>query len=112
VGGIALALSISSILNFFLLFILLDRKIGKIERKGFSASALKSSFSAAVMGLAVRFFMSQFDFQRLVFSEQLGVLLSAIFIGIIIYLLMNMLFSHEELRSLRDVFSRERILKE
>jgi putative peptidoglycan lipid II flippase len=64
------------------------------------------------MGLAVRFFMSHFDFQRLVFSEQLGVLLLAIFIGIIIYLLMNMLFSHEELRSLRDVFSRERILKE
>ncbi|KKN06057.1 hypothetical protein LCGC14_1081080 [marine sediment metagenome] len=112
VGGIALALSISAVLNFFLLFILLERKIGKIERKGFSASVLKSSFSAAGMGLAVWFFMGYFDFPRLVFLEQLGVLLSAIMIGIIIYLLINMLFSHEELRSIRDIFSRERILKE
>jgi len=112
VGGLALALSLSAVLNFFLLFILLERKIGKIERKGFSASALKFSFSAAVMGLAVWFFMSYFDFQRLVFSEQLGVLLSAIFMGILVYLLMNLLFNHEELKSLRDVLSRERILKE
>jgi putative peptidoglycan lipid II flippase len=113
VGGLALALSISAVLNFFLLFILLERKkIGRIERKGFSASALKSSFSAAGMGLAVWFFMGNFDFPRLVFLEQLGVLLSAIIIGILIYLLMNLLFNHEELRSLRDVFSREKILKE
>jgi len=112
VGGIALALSLSAVLNFFLLFILLERKIGKIERKGFSASVLKSSFSAAGMGLAVWFFMGYFEFQSLVFLEQLGVLLSAIIIGILIYLSMNLLFNHEELRSLRDVFSRERILKE
>jgi putative peptidoglycan lipid II flippase len=64
------------------------------------------------MGLAVWFFMGNFDFPRLVFLEQLGVLLSAIIIGILIYLLMNLLFNHEELRSLRDVFSREKILKE
>jgi putative peptidoglycan lipid II flippase len=64
------------------------------------------------MGLGVWFFMSHFDFQRLAFLEQLGVLFSAILMGIIAYLLINLLFNHEELRSLRDVFSRERILKE
>jgi len=112
VGGIALALSISSVLNLLLLFFLLERKIGKIEWKRFSASALKSSFSAAVMGGAVWLLVRHFDFQRLVFLEQLGVLFSAIFVGILVYLSMNLLFNHEELRSLTDVFSREGILKE
>ena len=112
VGGIALALSISAVINFFLLYILLEKKIGRIERKEFLISALKSSFSAAGMGLAVWFFMGNFDFPGLVFLEQLGVLLAAILIGILSYVLLNLLFSHEELRSLRDVFSRERILKE
>lgn len=112
VAGIALALSFSVVFNFFLLFILLERKIGKIEKKEFLTSSLKSAFSAAVMGGSVWFFMKHFDFQRLIFLEQLGVLLSAIVIGILIYLLMNLLFNHEDLRSLRDIFSRERVLKE
>jgi putative peptidoglycan lipid II flippase len=112
VGGIALALSISSVLNLFLLFVLLERKVGKIEKKEFFASALKSSLAAAVMGLTVWFFMGHFDFSNLVFLEQLGVLLAAILVGIIVYILVSLLFNHEELKSLRDVFSRERILKE
>jgi putative peptidoglycan lipid II flippase len=112
VGGVALALSISSVLNLFLLSVLLERKVGKIEKKEFLASALKSSLAAAVMGLAVWFFMGHFDFPHLVFLEQLGVLLAVILVGIIVYLLVSLLFNHEELKGLRDVFSRERILKE
>ena len=110
VGGLALALSLSAVLNFFLLFILLEKKIGKIEKKEFSASVLKSAFSAAVMGGAVWFFMKHFDFHSLIFLEQLGILFSAIVIGMLVYLFMNLLFSHEDVRRLRDVFSRKRIL--
>jgi len=91
----------------------LDRMpLGKIEKKEFLTSSLKSAFSAAVMGGSVCFFMKHFDFQRLIFLEQLGVLLSSIVIGILIYLLMNLVFNHEDLRSLRDIFSSERVLKE
>jgi len=110
VRGLALALSLSAVLNFFLLFILLEKKIGKIEKKEFSASVLKSAFSAAVMGGAVWFFMKHFDFHSLIFLEQLGILFSAIVIGMLVYLFMNLLFSHEDVRRLRDVFSRKRIL--
>jgi len=110
VGGLALALSLSAVLNFFLLFILLEKKIGKIEKKEFSASVLKSAFSAAVMGGTVWFFMKHFDFHSLIFLEQLGILFSAIVIGMLVYLFMNLLFSHEDVRRLRDIFSRKRIL--
>lgn len=112
VGGIALALSLSVVFNFFLLFVLLEKKIGKIEKKEFLASALKSAFSAAVMGGSVWFFIQHFEFQRLPFLEQLGLLLSAIVIGILIYLFMSLLFNHEDIKGLKGIFSRERVLRQ
>jgi len=112
VGGIALALSITSVLNFILLFFLLEKKIGKIEKKEFIIPAIKYGFSAVVMGGAVWYFFKQFEFLSLAFFPKLGVLLSAITLGILVYILLNLLFNHEDLKSLRDAFSRERILKE
>lgn len=112
VGGIALALSLSSVLNFFLLFLLLEKKIGKIEKKEIFISAFKSVLSGAGMGVMVWFFIRNFEFQRLVFINQVGVLLSAILLGIVSYLLFNLLFNHEDLRSLKDIFSREKNLPE
>jgi len=107
VGGIALALSLSSIFNFFLLFYLLEKKIGRIEKKGVLIYALKSAFSAAVMGCAIWFFMKQFEFNNFIFMKQLFVLLSAILLGILIYIVLNLLFNHEDLKSLINVFSRK-----
>jgi len=55
--------------------------------------------------------MRYFEFQRLVFLKQLGVLLSAILLGIVVYVLLNLLFNNEDLKYLRNIFSRETILK-
>lgn len=111
VGGIALALSLASVLNFLLLFILLEKKIGKIEKKEISISALKSALSGAGMGVLIWFFIRGFEFQSIVFYKQLGVLISTILLGIVAYFLFNLIFNHEDLRNLRDIFSREKILK-
>jgi len=111
VGGIALALSLASVLNFALLFFLLERKIGKIEKRGIFSASLKSIFSAAGMGVAVWAFMKSFAFDRLDFIKQLGVLASAIVLGMVIYILFHLLFNHEDLRSLKDMFSRDKIIK-
>ncbi len=112
VGGIALALSIASVFNFITLFFLLERKIGRIEKKEFIVSAMKSALSAAMMGAAVWFFVGQFDFQRLAFPKQLGLLCAAIVVGISVYVLMSLIFNYEELKNLKDILSRERFLKE
>lgn len=111
VGGIALALSISSVFNFLVLFYLLERKIGRIRKKGILISALKSAISAAGMGAVVWIFAGKFDFDRMVFIQKLGVVAASVAIGIVVYLVLNLLFSHEDLKDLKNVFSRDKILK-
>lgn len=111
VGGIALALSISSSFNFVVLFYLLERKIGRIPKRSILISALKSAFSAAGMGAMVWYFVKHFDFDQMVFSQKFGILAAAVSIGIVVYLVLNLLFSHEDLKSLKDVFSKEKILR-
>jgi putative peptidoglycan lipid II flippase len=111
VGGIALALSIASICNFIALFYLLERKIGRIKKKIILRSAFKSALYASGMGVVVWYFIRYFDFDRLIFIQRLGVLAAAITLGVVVYILLNLLFSHSELKSLRNVFSRDNILK-
>ena len=111
-GGIALALSLSSLLNFVILFVLLERKIGKIEKKSLVISALKSALSAAVMAGSLWIFMNRLEFKELAFSRQFAVLTAAILGGVLVYLVMNLLFKHEDLKSLKEVFSKEKIMHE
>jgi len=105
VGGIAFALSLSSALNLLLLFILLEKKIGKIEKKPIFSSACRALSSAGVMGLAVWFFMKEFNFAQLDLLYQLGLLLSAILMGIMIYFLLQVLFNREDTKILKNAFS-------
>lgn len=109
VGGIGLALSLAEAFNFFLLYVFLERKIGKIERKEILSSIFRSLASAALMGVGVWFFMRSFEFQRLQFVQQLGILLATILLGILSYVLLSFLFNSQDLRNLKDVFSKERI---
>jgi len=111
-GGIALALSLSSLINFVALFYLLEKKLGRIEKKDLFISALKSALSAVVMAGAIWIFIDQFDFEKLVFIEKSSVVLAAILGGVIVYLIMNLLFKHEDLKSLKQAFSKEKILRD
>jgi putative peptidoglycan lipid II flippase len=111
-GGIALALSLSSLINFGALFILLEKKLGRFEKKDLLVSALKSALSAVVMAGAIWIFIEQFDFDKLVFIEKISVVLAVILGGVIVYLIMNLLFKHEDLKSLKQAFSKEKILHE
>jgi putative peptidoglycan lipid II flippase len=110
VGGIALALSVSSVFNFILLFFLLEKKIGRIEKKEIITSGIKSAFFAGVTGVGVWSFMKQYDFQHLIFARQLSVLVAAVAVGILVYLFLNLLFNREDLKALKDAFSREEII--
>ncbi len=112
VGGLALALSLSSFFNFVALFFLLERKIGKMEKRSLFQSVMKFIFFSAAMGGIVWLFAGHFDFSRLAFVQKLAVLLSAIVLGIVAYLIMNLLFNREDLARLKDVFSRQRTLKD
>lgn len=101
VGGIALALSLSQVVNFLTLFFYLERKIGKIETKMFLASAMRSLVAASVMGAAVWLFIGRFDFSRLRLLEQAGVLAAAIVIGLALYLTISAVINREDMAGLR-----------
>lgn len=110
-GGIALALSIAEMFNFLILFFYLERKVGRISKREFALSGLKSAFCAALMGGSVWFFINRFEFDKLPFITQLGLLVGAILLGLAAYLLLSLVFNTKELSSLKRIFSRERILQ-
>jgi putative peptidoglycan lipid II flippase len=64
------------------------------------------------MAGAIWIFIEQFDFDKLVFIEKISVVLAVILGGVIVYLIMNLLFKHEDLKSLKQAFSKEKILHE
>ena len=112
VSGLALAYSLSSFLNFAALFWLLEKKIGSFHRGSILLSVIKSTLFAALMGGAVWLFYNRFEFSRLAFAEKLGILGASICIGLVVYIILNLFFNHDDLRGVRDLFSREKIAKE
>lgn len=111
VGGIALALSLASVFNFVMLFILLERKIGRIEKKELVGSAVKSAFSAGIMGGAVWFIMEQFNFAEMEFLGKLTALSAAIILGILVYVALSLALNREDLKSVKDVVRRRKVAK-
>ncbi|MBE0460402.1 MAG: murein biosynthesis integral membrane protein MurJ [Candidatus Aminicenantes bacterium] len=108
VGGIALALSLASVINFILLFYLLEKKIGKVQKRAILISAFKSASSAVAMGVAVWIFMKQIDFPHHVFTEKVGFLAAAIAIGICLYVAFQWIFNREEVEEFKSLFSRKK----
>ncbi len=98
VAGLALAFSISSILNFFMLFIWLYFDVGKINILEIVISVAKFSLAAILAGLAAQATKSLvwpfIDMTR--FSGVLVQLLSAGFIGTLFYAIACYLFKSKE----------------
>ncbi len=108
VGGIALALSLSQVVNFLALFIYLERKIGKIEKKTFLVSAFKSLLAAGIMGAVIRLIIRGFDFARLSFPKQAGLLTAAIVLGLALYIAISAVINREDIKSLKILLSRRK----
>jgi len=112
VSGIALALSVSSVLNFLLLFLLLEKKIGRVKIKGILFSMLKSALSAVLMGGAILIFLNKFSFDDLTPLSRLGTLGAAILAGIAAYALSSLIFNRRDLKNVMSLFSKKKIAKE
>jgi putative peptidoglycan lipid II flippase len=104
-GGLALALSLSSALNFTLLIFLLKRKLPAWKLSQISLSVLKVLLSAAVMGISVfclktKFFTYDYDPGILNLGLEVFFLVTS---GIIIYMVSAVIFRCGELRSIMDL---------
>jgi len=107
VRGIALALSISSVFNFFTLFYLLEKKIGKLKIRKVILSAVKSLTAAVIMGFSVWGFFRYFSFYDMNFLNKLIVLAGSILIGLGIYGILSLIFNKEELKAFRSILSKK-----
>ena len=99
VGGLALALSLSQVLNFVLLLVWLERKVGPTDRGRWVAAAAKSAAAAAAMGATLRLAWPALGVDGAPFAVRAAALLGAILAGIAIYLGLLRLISPADLRS-------------
>jgi putative peptidoglycan lipid II flippase len=99
VGGLALALSLSQMLNFGLLLIWLERKVGATGAAKWAAPAAKAAAAAAVMGLALRLAWPLLRVERAAFAVRAAALAGAIAAGMLLYAGLIRLISPAEHRS-------------
>ncbi len=100
VGGLALSLSLSQVLNFVLLLLWLERKVGPSGRGRWAASAAKAAAAAAVMGAVLRLAWPALGVEASPFAVRAAALLGAIVSGIVIYLGLLRLVSPADLAGL------------
>ncbi|MBW2094654.1 MAG: murein biosynthesis integral membrane protein MurJ [Deltaproteobacteria bacterium] len=113
-GGLALALSLASGVQFVLLVLFLFRRVKTLAFTPILVSALRSGVASVIMALAV-FYAKKW---WLVFNPEAGVLRNSLFLAVLvllgagIYLVSSRILRAQELRSLRDMFHTSKRKKE
>jgi putative peptidoglycan lipid II flippase len=107
VAGIALALSLSQVVNFLAYFVLLERKIGPVDRRDYMRSLLLCTGFAGLMGGGLLLFQKVVRFEHYGRAAQAGLLFGAIGLGILFYIALQWLFNQKDVRPLMSVFVRK-----
>ena len=105
--GLALASSISSIINFLLLFYLIERRVGNINIKSIVTLLLKLTAISAVMGVIVWRVSKLALWSESAFAiEKVGVLGASVLIAVVVYFLLAKLLKIEEADFLVDMIKK------
>jgi peptidoglycan biosynthesis protein MviN/MurJ (putative lipid II flippase) len=112
VAGIALALAISSLINFISLYVLLERKIGAMPKRNTLVFALKAALFSVAMAAVIKVLFLRLPFSSAATPGKIGILLATILVGIAVYMGLNLIFSRSEVLSLRLLFSKRERAKE
>lgn len=108
VGGIALALALSQIVNFSSYFVLLERKIGSVEKREYFRSVAACLSLASLMGAGLWLFMRLVRFAGRTRAAQAGLLFAAISLGLLFYFSCQYLFNKKDFRSLIGLILRKK----
>ncbi len=100
--GLALAASVAAMTNLFLLLVILDRRIGPLDRKGIAAAFLKILSAAALMGLTLWTYLRYFGLNLEVagLGEKMVSLLIILALGLVGYLVLSYMLRLSELARL------------
>ena len=103
-GGIALAGSISSYSNYFLLWILLKHRIGRITDKTLIFSVIKSFLSSIIMGMILYLGYKSFqDFMEISRCNNALITILLLIIAVIVYILFNLMLKNREIIALINI---------
>src|SRR3990172_7073365 len=106
--GLALASSISSTFNFFLLFFALSRRMGEIEVKKTLMQVLKITLASLIMGVSAWKISAFYDWSQSGISlEKIGVFLASVLVSVALYFTIAKLLKVEEIGFLFDMIKRK-----
>jgi putative peptidoglycan lipid II flippase len=108
VGGLALSLSIAQALNFVVLFVWMERKIGPMKKDRAVATGIKALAASLLMAGALSLAGPLVDDPGAPFVRQVAVLLGAIVLGIAIYGLVLRILGPQETRALAGLLLKPR----
>lgn len=105
--GLALASSISSIINFILLFYIIERRVGNINTRAIIMLLLKLTAISAVMGAVVWRVSQLTQWSESAFAiEKVGVLAASVLIAIAVYLVLAKILKIKEADFLIDMIKK------
>lgn len=102
-GGLALATSISSLLNVVLLIFMLRKKLGGLQGKKIIISIIKLSLASVIMGSVLYWVDRSFYHPELNILLKAGVLFGNILLGISLYLTLSFFLKTEEVKFLMNL---------
>ncbi len=108
VSGIALALALSQVVNFSSYFILIERKIGAVEKRDYFRSLAACLSFASLMGAGLWLFMRLVRFTERGRASQAGLLFAAIGLGLLFYFSCQFLFNKKDFRPLLSLLLRKK----
>ena len=106
-AGLALAASLSSMLNFTLLILALKKRLEALEWKKIIESIAKSMICAFIMGLSLQVFVCFYNTAKISSAfSQLWVVFAGIFIGISVYGMAAYILKCRELKDIIKIFKK------
>ncbi len=102
-GGLALATSLSSLLNVILLIIILRKKIGGIKGRTILVSTIKLAVASIMMGFIIYWINTGFYDIGANTLLKAGILFGNIVLGIIFYFMVSFFLKVEEVKFLMDL---------
>jgi putative peptidoglycan lipid II flippase len=103
-GGVALAGSIASYVNFVLLLVILERRVGRLVDRALVLSVVKGTLASALMAVplwyGVKFFGDRMARSML---DNAAIALLLLFAGVVLFILFSLLLRNRDIGSVKDL---------